>query len=534
MRANVALGRTCFRLYSTFSRDYRAAIHEANPGINAFVSVSDKIPSKDGPLQGTAIAVKDNICTSSMKTTCSSAMLENFTSPFDATVVKLLQQAGADIIGKTNCDEFGMGSMNTHSVHGPVINPFRPKEKRSAGGSSGGSAAAVAAGMCDAALATDTGGSIRLPASYCGISGLKPSYGLISRWGVVSYADSLDCVGVMAKTVPEVKRVFDVLNVHDAQDPTSVPTQTRLDARRIVEEDLDSGSWSGKGSLDGLTIGVPQEYFPSELSSFITHSVRKLLVSLQHLGARVVPVSLPSTSYALSAYYVLASAEASSNLARYDGIQYGLRVPPPPGADTTKTSKVYANTRSKGFGEEVKKRVLLGTYALTADAFDNYFLQALQVRQLVREDFDRVFRYPNLLGRLHQDLDVVEPHAQTQVENENTTLHGVGQGRVDVLIHPSAIRTAPPLTFGLDKEVKGSSLDSYVQDVLTVPASLAGLPALSVPVISSPPENVKHQTREENEEKGGWPIGASIVGQWGCDELVLRVGRAVEEIGRIS
>ncbi|KAK0466847.1 amidase signature domain-containing protein [Desarmillaria tabescens] len=389
---------------------------------------------------------KDNICTSKLPTTCSSAILQGFVPPFDATVVKLLEDAGAVTLGKTNCDEFGMGSLNVHSIHGSVVNPFQhpsssvaweKRERRSAGGSSGGSAAVVAAKMCDAAIGTDTGGSIRLPAAYCGVVGLKPSYGLLSRWGVVSYADSLDCVGIIAKDIGTTKRIFDVLNVHDERDPTSTNRSTRRDASHA-------------------------EYFPLELSRSVLKNTRSTIASLKSLGATVVPVSLTSTSFALSAYYVIASAEASSNLARYDGIQYGMCQP--------STSKIYAHTRSKGFGSEVQKRILLGTYSLTAgstpSSFDNYFLQALRVRRLVRDDFNLVFRMPNV-------------RAPNQIPNADG---------VDVLMHPSAIRTAPLLD-GED----ASGLEAYVQDVLTVPASLAGLPAINVPIV--------------NKEGDGWPVG---------------------------
>ncbi|KII86058.1 hypothetical protein PLICRDRAFT_178347 [Plicaturopsis crispa FD-325 SS-3] len=448
----------------------------------------------DGPLDGLAVAVKDNISTADMPTTCASAMLSEYTPPFDATVVQLLRTAGADIVGKTNCDEFGMGSMNTHTIHGPVVNPFSSTERRSAGGSSGGSAAAVASGMCDVALATDTGGSTRLPAAYCGIVGLKPSYGLISRWGVVSFADSLDCVGVMARDVAGVQRVFDKLNVYDARDPTAAPPPIRAQAVAIKTP------WSEAQSLAGLRIGIPQEYFPSTLSApsllptalASNHPLRHVLRSLQQRGAQLVSVSLPSTAYALSAYYVLASAEASSNLARFDGVQYGLHVDAEADADNRKTADVYARTRSQGFGREVRKRVLLGTYALTAGAFDNYFLQAQRVRACVKADFDRVFRDPNVLG----------PSSSAAAPADG----------VDVLLHPSAIGTAPVLDdAGGDG---GDGLSAYVQDVLTVPASLAGLPALTVPAGLG---------------EDGWPVGVSVVGQWGCDAGVLDVGRAVEE-----
>ncbi|KAK1236217.1 Trimeric GatFAB AmidoTransferase(AdT) complex subunit [Marasmius sp. AFHP31] len=396
--------------------------------------------------------------------------------------------------------------MNTHSIHGPAVNPFqtlrsakstswRNRDKRVAGGSSGGSAAAVAADMCDIALATDTGGSIRLPASYCGVVGLKPSYGLISRYGVVSYADSLDCVGLMAKSIFQARRAFDILDVPDPEDPTSVSKHLRESASKLLR-DCSPLNQSSTSEQPKLRVGVPQEYFAQELSPVVQKSVRKALKSLQNLGVQIVPVSLPSTSYALSAYYVLASAEASSNLARYDGIEYGLRATPPPGSDLTKTSNVYSHTRTQGFGDEVRKRILLGTYSLTADAFDNYFLQAQKVRQLVRNDFDSVFRWPNLR------LSTRKPTVSTE--------------GVDVLIHPSAIRTAPLLPSVGQNTVE--SLDTYLQDVLTVPASLAGLPALNVPV----------SVETEDGEAEEWPIGISIVGQWGCDRLVMDVGIIAE------
>ncbi|KAF8645066.1 hypothetical protein AX16_008124 [Volvariella volvacea WC 439] len=429
----------------------------------------------------------------------------DFTSPYDATVVKLLKNAGVDIIGKANCDEFGMGSLNIHSVHGPVINPFQPTTipgsgnvRRSAGGSSGGSAAAVAAGMCYAALGTDTGGSIRIPASYCGVVGLKPSYGLISRWGVVSYADSLDCVGILATDVTSVQNVFRVLSVYDDKDPTAATEAIRKQAHEAAQELLTR--WAGRSDLCGLRIGIPQEYFPSELSSDIIEATRQTITLLKENGATVVPVSLPSTSYALSAYYVLASAEASSNLARYDGVEYGLNIKASPGTNLFKTSDVYAQSRSLGFGKEVQKRILLGTYALTADAFDNYFLQAQRTRQLIKNDFNSVFATPDLYSESS----------------------GASKDGVDVLLHPSAIRTAPPLserTEGKSTAEEEDSLSAYVQDVLTVPASLAGLPALSVPAV-------------QNSKKDGWPVGISIVGQWGCDEIVMRVGEIVEKLSR--
>lgn len=432
-------------------------------------------------------------------------MLHTFTSPFDATAVRLLREHGADIVGKTNCDEFGMGSLNVHSVHGPVVNPYAAEkgfepwecmEKRSAGGSSGGSAAAVVLDLCYAALGTDTGGSIRLPASYCGVAGFKPSYGLVSRWGVVPYADSLDCVGVLAADVQRVMNVYDVIAAHDPRDPTSAPEDARVAAREQTAMRASRWKQNDVSSLKGLRVGIPQEYFPAEITPAALEHFRRVVASLKKRGATIIPVSLPSTRYALSAYYVIATAEASSNLARYDGMQYGKRVPPAPGTDTSKISSIYAQTRSAGFGREVQRRILLGTYALSADAFDNYFLQAQRVRRLVQDDFDRVFALPNL-------SPVAEPRT-LEGQELRPTEQAAG---VDVLLHLSAVRTAPRL------DEKADGLDAYVQDVLTVPASLAGLPALNV--------NVSMPGQE-------WPVGVSVVGQWGSDDLILDVGGTIQ------
>ncbi|KAL1692734.1 amidase signature domain-containing protein [Schizophyllum commune] len=494
----------------------RENIAGKNAATNAMVFVSEAPATQPTPgtrLHGLPVAVKDNICTRDMPTTCSSAMLKNFASPFDATVVRLLKENGADIVGKTNCDEFGMGSLNIHSVHGPVVNPFGswPAEETlgepeawvhrgkrfSAGGSSGGSAAAVAAGMCRAALGTDTGGSIRLPASYCGVTGLKPSYGLVSRWGVVSYADSLDCVGVLANGSQDVKDVFDIISAHDPRDPTSAPVTARTAACEQAEARMAEWRRPGSHDLTGLRVGVPQEYFPASLAPAARAHLRRALATLAAHGATIVPVSLPSTSYALSAYYVIASAEASSNLARYDGMQYGTRATPKPDTDTSKVSNLYAQTRSAGFGKEVQRRILLGTYALSADAFDNYFLQAQRVRQLVRDDFDKVFALPNVSPSI----------GPRPAQNPDTPA-------IDVLLHLSAVGTAPQL------DAPSDALDAYVQDVLTVPASLAGLPALSVAL---PPPR---KSKDESE----MPIGVSVVGQWGSDEMVLEVGGLLERL----
>ncbi|KAH8832814.1 amidase signature domain-containing protein [Flagelloscypha sp. PMI_526] len=438
------------RLLSTIS----TTIEERNFPINALISstISSGDSPSQGALAGLSVAVKDNICTKDMPTSCSSRMLQNFQPGYDATVVKNLRDHGAHIMGKTNCDEFGMGSLNIHSVWGPVVNPFeRNGPPRSAGGSSGGSAAAVAASLVDVALGTDTGGSTRLPASYCGIVGFKPSYGMLSRWGLVSFADSLDCVGLMAKSVEPVKKTF---------GQRQLAITERLNSRK---------------DLDGVIIGIPQEYFPVELSTIVLDALQVSNCHSKNLGAKVVPVSLPSTSYALSAYYVLASAEASSNLARYDGVQYGFHADPSPSEPTPSSiSELYSHTRSLGFGSEVKRRILLGTYALTADAFDNYFLQAQRTQDVSSSS---VFSSQSTL-----------PH-NTHVSNNQT---------VDILLHPSAIQTAPYLHASTSSD-----------DVLTVPASLAGLPALNMPC----------PIRD-----GDWPIGFSLVGQWGMDEVLLESG----------
>ncbi|EIW75283.1 amidase signature enzyme [Coniophora puteana RWD-64-598 SS2] len=508
------------------AESWRAAVESRNKCINALIAVAPNTsthgPStsqtKSAKLEGLSLAVKDNIATRDLRTTCASRLLSDYTPPFDATAVRLLRDAGASVIGKANCDEFGMGSLNTHSAFGPVVNPYDPNARRSAGGSSGGSAAAVAAGFCDAALGTDTGGSVRLPASYCGVVGFKPSYGIISRWGVVSFADSLDCVGVLTHTVKGAQAVFDVIAQHDPRDPTAAPTHVRKRASAAVRKH----AWGGEhtdGDLKGLRIGIPQEYFPAELSP--PPGLHTLLSHLQSHGASLVPVSLPATRAALSAYYVLASAEASSDLARFDGVRYGQHVPPAPGT-TASTADVYAHTRSVMLGREVRKRILLGSFALSAGAFDNYYLQAQRVRSRVRSDFDAVFRVPNALR--------APPAASTS--NPITDIVAPNEPGVDVLLHPSAIGPAPPLPSLEETETgkeREESLDTYLQDVLTVPASLAGLPALSVPLNPRSPHG--DETNSDIGE-GEWPVGVSVVGQWGADELVFRVGKVVEKVVR--
>lgn len=456
--------------------------------LNAFISLADRAsilsrvdsisPSRDhgnDGLAGQLIAVKDNICTSDLPTTAGSGILKAFTSPYDATVVKQLRDAGAIIAGKTNLDEFGMGSHSTHSLFGPVKQKGEQGEELSAGGSSGGSAVAVATGQCVAALGTDTGGSVRLPAAYTGVVGFKPSYGLISRWGVIAYANSLDTVGILAKDIPQTRRVFDTLNAYAPQDPTSLLPSTRL---RI-----------GRAKLQRpLRIGIPLDYNISSLDPTVKKTWMHSLQLLQRKGHTLHKVSLPTTRHALSAYYILAPAEASSNLAKYDGVRYGSRAE---GPDGTPESVLFAKTRGAGFGEEVRRRILLGGFSLSAQAIDNYFIQAQKVRRLVQRDFDGVFSARNpLLGSV------------SEAQGNG------GEAGVDVLVCPTAPTPAPEL----EKVKSQDPIDAYMNDVFTVPASLAGLPAVSVPVKS-------------NETQGdGRAIGMQVIGQFGDDGLVLDVG----------
>ncbi|GJN91973.1 hypothetical protein Rhopal_005001-T1 [Rhodotorula paludigena] len=435
--------------------------------------------SLDGSLSGSTVAVKDMFATAdAAPTSCASRMLQDYRSPLEATAVKRLREAGALLIGKTNMDEFGMG-----------------------------------------ALASDTGGSTRLPASYCGVYGLKPSYGLISRYGLVAYASSLDTVGVMSRDVGKLAGAFDVLSAYDPKDPTSTPDFARERAQVVHNSTLERLDQSGQQTakpLDGVRIGVPADLFPASLLSSATllDPMRSFLRILISLGASLTSVRLPSAPLGLSAYYVLASAEASSNLARYDGVQYGYRA-----AERNDGEKelLYARTRSEGFGKEVKKRVLLGTFALSAEAFDNYYLQAQRVRRLIQLELDDLFRSANPLA----------PHKAQSASTE----HNDG---VDFLLHPSAMSTAPllssylcpssesraaetapaPSTTSATDTPSSSSRSAYVQDLLSLPASLAGLPALSIPAGRA----------------DGWPVGVTLVGQWGADSAVLHVARTLERV----
>ncbi|HEX6395549.1 MAG TPA: Asp-tRNA(Asn)/Glu-tRNA(Gln) amidotransferase subunit GatA [Acidimicrobiales bacterium] len=377
-----------------------------------------------GPLAGVPIALKDNLCTRGIPTTCSSRILEGWKPPYDATVVERLAAAGAVAIGKTNLDEFAMGSSTENSAFGPTRNPH--DLERVPGGSSGGSAAAVAAGFAPVALGSDTGGSVRQPAALCGVVGVKPTYGLVSRYGLIAFASSLDQIGPFARTVEDAAAVLDAISGPDRRDSTSLREPPPLASERL------------KTGVDGLRIGVVSELAGAEgISPDVVARTREAAEALSAAGAKVEEVSVPAAMYGLSAYYLIAPAEASSNLARYDGVRYGLRVEGGPGADVT---EMYLRTRSAGFGAEVKRRIMLGTYALSAGYYDAYYGKAQQVRTLIIRDFETAYR------------------------------------DFDILLGPTAPGTAFPLG-----AKTSDPLAMYLNDVCTIPSNLAGHPAMSVP-----------------------------------------------------
>ncbi|KAG6125190.1 hypothetical protein E4U12_007492 [Claviceps purpurea] len=440
------------------------------------------------------LAVKDNIATADFPTQCASPILRSHRSPFEATIVSQLRSRGATVVGKTNMDEFGMGSHSTNSMHGPVINHLSTEsEPLSAGGSSGGSAVAVMLGDADIALGTDTGGSVRLPASYTGAVGYRPSYGMISRYGVFAYANSLDTVGFLAK---EVQPILDLLvrtkldEEHDPRDPTSLPAASRRRCAAVCAPEL--------GDMSNLTIGLPLEYNIAELDPLIRQGWIAAATALEEQGARIVPVSLPSTKEALCAYYVLATAEASSNLAKYDGVRYGVRGEHGDAQGHT----LYSETRGLGFGPEVKRRILLGTYSLSSEAIDNYFIQAQKVRRLIRQDFDRVFRLQNPLCKPAQ-FDLSDMDAETTLQDKK------GPPQVDFLLSPTTPSFAPKLGDVMSE----GSLEAYMGDVFTVPSSLAGLPCVSVPsrVVGS-----------------ALPMGLQLIGQYWDDRRLLAMAERLK------
>lgn len=399
---------------------------------NSVVNLSRR-PPQIGPLP-LRYVVKDNICTKDEPTTCASRTLSNYTSPFDATVVELLLAAGLQLTGKTNMDEFGMGLASVNLYYGPVVNPLSRNEALVAGGSSGGSAAAVAEGAVDFALGTDTGGSVRLPASYCGIVGFKPTYGRVSRWGVIAYAQLLDTVGILARDVDTVEKAFGVLDKHDERDPTSLSNRFRTKKKRSK-----------------FVVGVPEEFSIGELLGDARHAWKQALRQFQHHGCEIRSVSVPSIKNLLAAYYTLVTAEAASNLARYDGVRYGSAELP-----RSTAIALLEHNRKAGFGPETQRRIILGNYTLSSES-GNHYLRATNIRRKIVHELNAVFSQPNLL----------------------TGDTGARDG-VDILVSPTAFST-PPTIKEYKKTTEANVLNGYINDVLTVPASLAGVPAISVP-----------------------------------------------------
>jgi aspartyl-tRNA(Asn)/glutamyl-tRNA(Gln) amidotransferase subunit A len=442
-------------------------IRRREPRVKAFLSVDEdgamaQARSVDarrrrgeplGTLAGVPVAVKDVLCTKGQRTTCGSKMLANFVPPYDAGVVERLRRADAVLVGKTNMDEFAMGSSTENSAFQVTRNPRDPE--RIPGGSSGGSAAAVAAGEAPLALGTDTGGSIRQPAGLCGIAGLKPSYGRVSRYGLVAFASSLDQVGPLTHTVADAAMLLEVIAGHDYRDSTSVDRPVPAYSRSVEEP------------VAPLTVGVPEEYFGDALDPEVGTAVRSAIDVYRGLGAKIEAVSLPHSPYALATYYLVATAEASSNLARYDGVHFGHR-----SAGYKGLVDLYARSRGEGFGAEVKRRIMLGTYALSSGYKDAYYVKALKVRRLIRDDFDRAF------------------------------------ARCDVILGP----TAPTAAFKIG-ERSDDPLQMYLSDIYTVPCNLAGLPGVSIPCGFT---------------KAGLPVGLQIIGPPFEEEKLLRIARLYE------
>jgi len=405
------------------------------------------------PLLGIPFALKDNFLAAGLRTTCASKILGDFMSPYDSTAAARLRAAGAVIIGKTNLDEFAMGSSTENSAFYPTRNPWNPE--RIPGGSSGGSAAAVAADQCIAALGTDTGGSIRQPAACCGVVGLKPTYGRVSRYGIIAFASSMDQVGPLTKDVRDACLVLQALAGHDPADSTCAPHPVPDYA-----EALSLGA-------QGVRVGVPREYFISGMQPAVEQAVRRAIHELADRGAIVEDISLPHTEYAVAVYYVVATAEASSNLARYDGMRFGRR------AEAEDLTETYMISRDEGFGAEVKRRIMLGTYALSAGYYDAYYLKAQRVRALIQKDFDEAFK------------------------------------RCDVILTP----TAPTTAFKIGEKIQ-DPLQMYLSDIDTISINLAGLPALSLPC---------------GFDEAGMPIGLQIIGRHFDESAVLRIAHAYEQ-----
>ena len=455
---------------------FLTAIDTLNPVLNAFITITPDLARAQaaaadaalargdhGPLTGIPLAIKDLFCTAGVRTTAASRILEPFVPPYESTVSANLLRDGAIFLGKANLDEFAMGSSNATSAFGPVINPWtRAGDNRQLvpGGSSGGSAAAVAARLALGATATDTGGSIRQPASFCGIAGIKPTYGRCSRWGVVAFASSLDQAGPIARTVEDCAILLGSMAGYDAKDSTSA---------NLAVPDFAAACRRG---VKGLRIGVPREYRSDDMPAEIETMWQQGLSWLRDAGAEIVDVSLPHTKYGLATYYIVAPAEASSNLARYDGVRYGARSQ---GADLI---DLYENTRAEGFGAEVKRRIMIGTYVLSAGYYDAYYIRAQKVRSLILQDFTNVF------------------------------------AKVDALLTP----TAPSAAFGLGERMD-DPLKMYFNDVFTVPANMAGIPGMSVPA---------------GLDANGLPLGLQVLGKPFDEETVFAVAQAIETAAQFT
>lgn len=432
-------------------------IDELEDDLNAMITISAERALKEakkvdrgkkrGKLAGIPITLKDNIITKDLRTTAGSAILEEFVPPYNATVTEKLIAKGAIILGKTNMDEFAMGSSTESSYFGPTRNPF--DLSRVSGGSSGGSAAAVATHLCPAALGSDTGGSVRQPAAFCGVVGLRPTYGAVSRYGLIAMASSLDQIGPLAKSVEDTRLLFEIIRGRDPYDATT------LEAERIKPKKLKK-----------LKIGIPKEYFGRGLEVGVRKRIDEVVRSLSELGANVVSISLPHTEYGIPTYYLIVSSEISSNLARYDGVRFGLSV------RSKDLLSIYLKTRGGGFGQEVKRRIVLGTFALSSGYYDQFYLKASKVRTLIARDFERAFK------------------------------------KVDLLLTP----TAPTVAFKVGE--KKEPLSMYLADIFTIPASLAGLPGLNVPAGFT----------------NGLPVGAQLIGPKFSEPILFEVGEVIERL----
>lgn len=410
----------------------------------------------NGALEGIPLGIKDLFCTKDIRTTACSHILDGFEPQYESTVTSKLLNAGVSVLGKLNMDEFAMGGSNETSYYGPVVNPWSKDKDLVAGGSSGGSAAAVAAGICAGATGTDTGGSIRQPSAFCGVTGIKPTYGRCSRYGIIAFASSLDQAGPIAKDVRDCALLLKVMSGYDAKDSTSAKAEVP-DFEKFLGQDIK-----------GLKIGIPAEYHPEGLNEEIAAYWDKGIELLKARGAEIVNISLPHTKYALATYYIIAPAEASSNLARYDGLRFGLRVP------GEHLDNMYINSRTEGFGKEVKRRIMIGTYVLSAGYYDAYYLKAQKVRRLIRQDFLNAFE------------------------------------KCDVILTPTAPTAAFPIG---DKSMAENPINMWLNDVFTVSVNLAGLPAMSLPIGLS---------------KEGLPLGLQLIGKAFDEATVFKAAGALE------